>query len=244
MILLKSIKVVLDIGVNPRLMLKRDAQHFIPAVPPRAIVKRNSSSNETYELLCTTGRSTEMHHDIVEFPKWAHLSESLLLPGLFFTTSFLSAYLIPFIQLKLPKCDNILEEEVLDGEIDRMPLAADPLLNGIPLDILILSEMDVDRATEGIVRGGVVCNDSSKSSNDSILLQYWEKSIPLFFSGVARYFAKSKKGFHPVFPAIHEVGTDCKKKVVVWRCPNIDGQMDIRQRCLDPSSDDIPLCLE
>ena len=85
-------------------------------------------------------------------------------------TLFLSAYIIPFIQLNSLKFKNIFKEEGLDGEINSIPLAADTLLNRILGNILIINKILIDYIIEGIIYYRIIYNNSSKLLYNPILL--------------------------------------------------------------------------
>jgi hypothetical protein len=111
-----------------------------------------------------------VYYNIIKFTKWAYCLKGLFLLNLFFITSLLSAYIIPFIQLNSLKFKNIFKKEGLNSKINNIPLAVDILLNRILSDILIINKIFVDYITEYIIYYKVISNNSSKLLKNSILL--------------------------------------------------------------------------
>jgi len=107
-----------------------------------------------------------------------------------------------------------------------MALTADPLVDGIPFNFFFLEKPVAYRTTKLIICSMVIRYNGAQLSRNPVVLKHWKESIPLLIPAIRGYRTKAKKGVCKLFLAINKMAANRKEKVIIWRGPDINGEMN------------------
>ena len=107
-----------------------------------------------------------------------------------------------------------------------MTLTADPLVNRIPFNSFFLKKPVAYRTTELIICSMVIGYNGTQLLRNPVVLKHWKESIPLLVPAIRGYRTEAEKSVCKLFLAIGKMATNRKEKVIIWRSPDINREMN------------------
>ena len=107
-----------------------------------------------------------------------------------------------------------------------MTLTADPLVDGIPFNSFFLKKPVAYRTTELIICSMVIGYNGTQLSRNPVVLKHWKESIPLLVPAIGGYRTEAEKSVCKLFLTVRKMAANCKEKVIIWRGPDIDREMN------------------
>jgi len=107
-----------------------------------------------------------------------------------------------------------------------MTLTADLLVDRIPFNFFFLKKPVAYCTTELIICSMVIGYNGTQLLCNLIVLKHWKESIPLLVLTIRSYHTEAKKSVCKLFLAIGKMAANCKKKVIVWRGPDINREIN------------------
>ena len=107
-----------------------------------------------------------------------------------------------------------------------MILTTDLLVNRISFNSLFLKKLVAYYMTEFIICSIVIKYNSTQLLYNPVVLKYWKESILLLVFIMRGYRTKAKKSIYKLFLAINKIAINYKKKMIIWRGPDINREVN------------------